>query len=103
MATFFCLQGGRCGEVQLYLYLFLLPVFLSHRYKHKLAQQLKIKTIMENLPGESEYLHAKRVQETLDNFISSADDVVEVVHIPELKGKAANVSSLNSREYKLVS
>ena len=77
--------------------------FFSHRYKHKLAQQLKIKTIMETLPGESEYLHAKRVQETLENFISSADDVVEVVHIPELKGKAANVSSLNSREYKLVS
>ncbi|XP_073249885.1 F-box DNA helicase 1-like [Porites lutea] len=74
---------------------------VGSRYKYKLAQQLKIKTIMENLPGESEYLHAKRVQETLENFISSADDVVEVVHIPELKGKAANVSSLNSREYKL--
>ena len=39
----------------------------------------------------------------MENFISSADDVVEVVHIPELKGKAANVSSLNSSEYKLVS
>ena len=70
-----------------------------------MAQQLKIKTIMETLPGESdhEYLHAKRVQETLENFISSADDVVKVVHIPELKGKAANVSALNSPEYKSVS
>ena len=29
MATFFCLQGGHCGEVQLYLYLFLFQFFLS--------------------------------------------------------------------------
>ena len=75
---------------------------------------------MKALPDKSGYLHAKRVQETLENFMSSADDVVKMEHIPEWKGKVANVSTsseheelygkhgsnhsyLNSQEYKQVS
>ena len=74
--------------------------FFSHRYKHKL-KQLKIRTIMKTLPDVG-YPHARTVQETLENFISSADDVVKVEHVPERKyGKDRSHSY--SHEYKSVS
>ena len=56
---------------------------------------------MKTLPDVG-YPHARTVLETLENFISSADDVVKVEHVPERKyGKDRSHSY--SHEYKSVS
>ena len=40
---------------------------------------------MNALPLKSGYLHAKRVEETLNNFIASSDVEVTVEHVPPFK------------------
>ncbi|KAL9960100.1 hypothetical protein ACROYT_G033506 [Oculina patagonica] len=55
---------------------------VGFRYKHKLAFGLRISTIMNALPNECGYLHARRVEDTLKNFIASADTSVRPEHVP---------------------
>lgn len=73
---------------------------------------------MNALPPKSGYLHARRVEETLNNFLSSADREVMIEHVPLYKEPTIDISSsedsgifgkhgkdktfLNSKEYKEV-
>ncbi|CAH3113056.1 unnamed protein product [Pocillopora meandrina] len=62
------------------------------RYKHKLTCGLRIGTIMDALPLNCGYLHARRVEETLNNFIASADTTVNPKHVPAAKRALVDVS-----------
>ena len=68
------------------------------RYKHKLTCGLRIGTIMDALPLNCGYLHARRVEETLNNFIASADTTVNRKHVPVTKRASVVVSSSEGSE-----
>ena len=54
-------------------------------YKHKLAFGMRISTILNALPEKSGFLYARRVEDTLKNFIASADNTVEAKHVPPVR------------------
>ena len=68
------------------------------RYRHKLTYRLRISTIMNALPSNCGYLHARRVEETLNNFIASADTTVNPKHVPAAKRTLVEVSSSEGSE-----
>ncbi|XP_066030353.1 F-box DNA helicase 1 isoform X2 [Pocillopora verrucosa] len=68
------------------------------RYRHKLTYRLRISTIMNALPSNCGYLHARRVEETLNNFIASADTTVNPKHVPAAKRTLVDVSSSEGSE-----
>lgn len=47
---------------------------------------------MNALPNECGYLHARRVETTLNNFIASADTTVKAEHVPRANRAAVEVS-----------
>lgn len=54
---------------------------------------------MEALPPDFGYLHAKRVSDTLDKFIASADETLKLEHVPEVSREVVeNLSSEHSSE-----
>lgn len=64
-----------------------------YRYRKKLTSNLRVSSIMDALPDELGYLHAKRVGDTLNNFIASADEAFKLVHVPEV-----NLENLSSED-----
>jgi len=66
---------------------------VGYRYKHKLSYGLRISTIMNALPPKCGYLHGRRVEDTLKNFIASADTVVKATHVPPVNRAVADVSA----------
>ncbi|XP_020615014.1 F-box DNA helicase 1-like isoform X2 [Orbicella faveolata] len=65
---------------------------VGFQYKHKLAFGLRISTIMNALPNECGYLHARRVEDTLKNFIASSDTTVQAKHVPRTNRVVVEVS-----------
>ena len=53
---------------------------------------------MDALPLNCGYLHARRVEETLNNFIASADTTVNPKHVPATKRASVDVSSSEGSE-----
>ena len=53
---------------------------------------------MKALPPQCGFLHARRVEETLNNFIASADPVLESKHVPLYKNPANDESQSSSQE-----
>ena len=53
---------------------------------------------MNALPSNCGYLHARRVEETLNNFIASADTTVNPKHVPAAKRTLVDVSSSDGSE-----
>ena len=47
---------------------------------------------MNALPPKCGYLHARRVEETLNNFIASADSTVSTKHVPAANRAVVDVS-----------
>ena len=47
---------------------------------------------MNALPSQSGYLHARRVEDTLKNFIASADTTVQAKHVPPANSAVIDVS-----------
>ena len=47
---------------------------------------------MNALPPKSGYLHARRVEDTLKNFIASADTVVKASHVPPVSRSVRDIS-----------
>ncbi|XP_068713837.1 F-box DNA helicase 1-like [Montipora foliosa] len=58
---------------------------VGFRYRHKLAYGMRISTILNALPEKSGFLYARRVEDTLKNFIASADNTVEAKHVPPVR------------------
>ena len=62
---------------------------------------------MDNLPeNSSNFLHAKRVADTLTNFICSSDTCVSTEHVPylvHLEEDREKLQYFNSEEYVKVS
>ena len=54
---------------------------------------MRISTIMNALPSTSGYLHARRVEDTLKNFIASADTTVQAKHVPPAHSAVTDVAS----------
>lgn len=53
------------------------------RYRRKIAPSIRVNTVMNNLSEENaNYLHAKRVVDTVSNFVSSSDEIVSCEHVP---------------------
>jgi len=48
---------------------------------------------MNALPPKCGYLHGRRVEDTLKNFIASADTVVKATHVPPVNRAVADVSA----------
>ncbi|XP_022801523.1 F-box DNA helicase 1-like [Stylophora pistillata] len=71
---------------------------VGFRYRHKLAYRLRISTIMNVLPSDCGYLHARRVEETLNNFIASADITVSPKHVPAAKRTSVDISTSEGSE-----
>ncbi|CAB3978993.1 F-box DNA helicase 1-like [Paramuricea clavata] len=56
---------------------------VGHKFRGKMASSLRVSNIMDNLRKESAtFLHAKRVIDTLTNFISSYDDHISSENVP---------------------
>ena len=47
---------------------------------------------MNALPNECGYLHARRVEDTLKNFIASSDTTVQAKHVPHANRAVVEVS-----------
>ena len=47
---------------------------------------------MNALPNECGYLHARRVEDTLKNFIASSDTTVQAKHVPRTNRAVVEVS-----------
>lgn len=92
--------GFYCTFILFYSKLFnlLLLLLLIHSYKHKLGYGLKISTIMNALPPKCGYLHARRVEDTLKNFIASSDAAVAAKHVPPAHRARVDVSSSEGSE-----
>ena len=73
-------------------------LWFIYRYKHKLSYGLRISTIMNALPPKSGYLHARRVEDTLKNFIASADTAVKSAHVPPVSRAVRDVSASEGSE-----
>ena len=78
------------------------------RFRSKMSTNLRLSNIMDNL-DEKSFLHAKRVSDTLQNFICSYDDVVSLEHVPyrdliseDSDGDRTKLEFLNSDVYKKV-
>ena len=50
---------------------------------------------MDALSDERKYLEAKRVEETLKNFMASADSTVNIQHVPEVSGEEVGTEGEN--------
>ncbi|XP_046839694.1 F-box DNA helicase 1-like isoform X2 [Xenia sp. Carnegie-2017] len=56
---------------------------LGRKYRRKIAPSIRVNTVMNNLSEENaNYLHAKRVVDTVSNFVSSSDEIVSCEHVP---------------------
>ena len=73
-----------------------------------MSTNLRLSNIMDNL-DEKSFLHAKRVSDTLQNFICSYDDVVSLEHVPcrdliseDSDGDRTKLEFFNSDVYKKV-
>ncbi|KAK2555635.1 F-box DNA helicase 1 [Acropora cervicornis] len=64
---------------------------VGFRYKAKLAYAVSVRNIMNALPSEGGFLHARRVEDTLKNFIASASTTVKKKHIPEARVYASDL------------
>ncbi|XP_015775793.1 PREDICTED: F-box DNA helicase 1-like [Acropora digitifera] len=64
---------------------------VGFRYKAKLAFAVSGRNIMNALPSECGFLHARRVEDTLKNFIASASTSVKKKHIPEARVYASDL------------
>ena len=53
---------------------------------------------MNALPPKSGYLHARRVEDTLKNFIASADTAVKSAHVPPVSRAVRDVSASEGSE-----
>ena len=53
---------------------------------------------MNALPSNCGYLHARRVEETLNNFIASADITVSPKHVPAAKRTSVDISTSEGSE-----
>ena len=53
---------------------------------------------MNALPAKGGYLHARRVEDTLKNFIASADTAVQAKHVPPVQRAVVDVSSSEGSE-----
>ena len=86
-------------------------------YQHKLKSDLRIQTIMDALSDDCKYLEAKRVENSLKNFMASADTAVTIQHVSEVNREEVETSEdenhkvsaihqrvdyLNSKKYKQV-
>ncbi len=75
-----------------------------------MASGLRVSNIMDNLSEKSaNFLHAKRVIDTLTNFICSYDDCISSEHVPfqeltsvDSDGDRSNLEFFNSDAYKKV-
>ena len=76
-----------------------------------MASGLRVSNIMDNLSEKSaNFLHAKRVVDTLTNFICSYDDCISSEHVPFLQaltsedsdGDRSKLEFFNSDAYKKV-
>ena len=53
---------------------------------------------MNALPNECGYLHARRVEDTLKNFIASSDTTVQAKHVPSTNRAVVEVSLSEGRD-----
>ena len=80
------------------------------RFRGKMSSSLRVSNIMDNLDKKSSnFLHAKRVCDTLTNFICSYDDVISLEHVPyrdliseDSDGDRTELEFFNSDAYKKV-
>lgn len=58
--------------------------------RKKLISELKDTLIREllHLSGHESFALSRRVKQTLDNFMNSADEVLAITHVPALSGEA---------------
>ena len=77
------------------------------RFRGKMSSSLRVSNIMDNLDEKSSnFLHAKRVCDTLKNFICSYDDVISLEHVPyrdliseDIDGDGTKLEFFNSDVY----
>ena len=75
-----------------------------------MSSSLRVNNIMDNLDKKSaNFLHAKRVIDTLTNFICSYDDCISLEHVPyrdliseDSDGDRSKLEFFNSDVYKKV-
>ena len=85
-------------------------VFFILRFRRKISYSIRVKNIMDNLDKKSaKFLHAKRVNDTLTNFICSYDDSINLEHVPNQvlvsedgDGDRNELEFFNSERYKKV-
>jgi hypothetical protein len=79
----------------------------SSRFREKTVSNLNVKNIMDNLgKNRVSFLHAKRVADTLTNFISSCDNCISSEHVPyrdittkDSEGDRNELEFVNSEQY----
>ena len=80
---------------------------VGYKFRRKMASSLRVNNIMDNLDEKSaNFLHAKRVIDTLTNFICSYDDRLSSEHVPyrdittaESEGDRNKLEFFNSDKY----
>lgn len=80
------------------------------RFRGKMSSSLRVNNIMDNLDKKSaNFLHAKRVVDTLKNFVCSYDMGVSQEHVPyreliseDSDGDRDKLEYFNSEAYKKV-
>ncbi|XP_028410868.1 F-box DNA helicase 1-like [Dendronephthya gigantea] len=83
---------------------------VGYKFRGKMASSLRVNNIMDSLGDKSSnFLHAKRIVDTLTNFICSYDELVSSEHVPykdissqESDGDRKKLEYFNSDEYKKI-